>query len=169
MKKLINKHKGTGAYFDDGSYEFTPQGVGEPKYKTVSKLGSSYIAETAGTGTKSFVAHLKVDGDAPDPAEAMREQMEALIKKSCPGATAPPPKLNGRVLVKTNGIYAAVQPTKGLIRLSVDIDLHEGADYANKLVRALTLFNQELFKNHEYIVSVVKQLKTKTKNENEKT
>jgi len=70
-------------------------------------------------------------------------------------------KLNGRVLLNADGAYAEVKPSTGKIRFTVDIDLREGTNYANKLVQAMTKFNQELFNNHEYIVSVVKKLKQK--------
>ena len=162
MKKPIKKTRGTGTVYEDDSFEFTPQGTGEPKYEAMCKLGQSHISRTTGERKQSYIAHLKVDADEADPAEALHTQIDKLAQKIWP-ASALPPKPRGKMLYNRDGALAAVNSKTGIIRFSLELDLKEGADYQRKLINALTQFTQCLYSNQDYLTRVARALANNSK------
>lgn len=159
MKKLEKKYRGSAAYFDDGSMEFAPQGTGEPKYEHRVTKGASFLGVTTGSANQSVVAHLKAPADVADPAEALRDALEGLLKKQYP-APAAPAKPRGRVLMNENGVFCNVNPKTGQMRISLDLTVCEISSLQKKVITNLTNLTQCLYINKEYLQSVVRALQT---------
>ena len=158
MKKQLKKTRGSAIVYDDDSFEFTPQGVGEPKYEAMCKVGQSHISRTTGDAKQSYVCHLKVDGNEPDPAEAMHEQIDRLAQKIWP-ATLSQPKARGKVLYDRNGMTAKCDAKKGILSFHLDIDMRSaGCDYTSFIVKALTEFPKCLSINEVYLKRVCRAL-----------
>ncbi|MCR4959142.1 MAG: hypothetical protein K6B13_11170 [Prevotella sp.] len=158
MKKLVKKTRGSAAIFDDDSIEFTPQGVGEPKYEAMCKVGQSHISRTLGAEIQSYVAHLKVDGNEADPVEVMHEQIDRLAQKIWP-ATTREPKVRGKVLYDRNGMTARCDAKRGVLSFHLDIDMRSAkCDYISIIVKALTEFQKCLSINETYLKRVYRAL-----------
>ena len=80
QKPQPRKVKGTAIFHADDSVEFTPQGEGTAVQRNVKKRGESRFYETEGEKQSSYVAHLKVNRNATDPAAEMFEQLDFLTK-----------------------------------------------------------------------------------------
>lgn len=83
MKKLITKARGSGAYYDDNSFEFSPQSKGEPVYEHSYKVGEAQIGLTKGEKNQHYVVKLKCGIDEADPRETLHEQLDRLTAKVC--------------------------------------------------------------------------------------
>lgn len=73
--------RGTGIFDTAAStFAFQPMGEGEPVRHNVRKRGESQFFETKGEKQSSYICHLKVSKDSPDPAAEMEEQLEYLTR-----------------------------------------------------------------------------------------
>ena len=151
MKKLIKKTRGTGAYYEDGTYEFTPQGTGTPVYESVCKLGDSSISRTAGEVSQHFIAKLKCKADAADPAAEMHDLLDKLAAKIWP-VTAAPPKPRGKVLLKTDTMTATCNGKTGQIDIHITLNATEQINFQKKIINALTELTQCLYINQPYLL-----------------
>lgn len=149
MKNLVKKTRGSASIFDDNSIEFTPQGQGEPVFESQCKVGPASLGRTAGN-KQSYVARLKVDADAPDPAEAMHEQLDKLAAKTWP-VTAKPKKPRGKTLVDYPGVLATVSAKTGVLGILITIDLAKEADPTKKVINHLTNLVQCLSINETFL------------------
>ena len=131
--------------------EFIPQGKGEPVYEHSYKVGEAQIGLTKGKGKQNFVAHLKCAADDPDPCEVMHQQLDKLAAKEWPDRDKSDDKPRGRVLLKENGAYMAVDTKKGQISIHLDIDLSESCDYGQRIANFIIKTNQCLYTNQDLV------------------
>ena len=151
MKELVKKTRGTGTYFEDCTYEFTPQGKGEPVYERMCKVGQSSMARTAGLQKQSYVCKLKVDANDADPAETMHQQLEKLAAKVWP-ATAREPKPRGRVLMNEDGGMIRLDAKNGVVSVHLDLSLSEGMEFGNRIAQFIIKTQQCLYINKDLLI-----------------
>ena len=162
MKDLAKKTRGTGTYFEDGSYEFTPQGKGEPVYDSVVKSGQSSIGHTTGVQKQHFVAKLKVDAADPDPAETMHAQLDKLAAKIWP-ATADKAKPRGRILMNQDNGTVRLDAQNGIVSLHLDINLAEGCEYGSKIANFIIETNKCLYCNKDLLTRASRAIAKRSK------
>lgn len=162
MNNLVKKTRGTGTYFEDGTYEFTPQGKGEPLYESVCKVGSSSLGRTSGKTQQSYVAKLKVDASDADPAEAMHAALDRLAAKVWP-VTAREAKPRGRVLMNQDGGSVRLDAKNGIVSLRLDIDLTEGTEFGNKLSNFLIESTKCLYCNKDLLTRAYRAITKRSK------
>ena len=151
MSDLLKRIKGTVSQYKDDSFEFKPYGNGEPVYEHSYKVGEAQIGLTKGKGKQNFVAHLKCSADEADPCEVMHQQLDKLAAKEWPDREKTDEKPRGRVLLKENGAYMAVDTKKGQISIHLDIDLSETCDYGQKIANFIIKTNQCLYINQDLV------------------
>ena len=151
MKDLVKKTRGTVNQFADDSLEFVPQGKGEPVYEHSYKVGEALIGLTKGKGKQSFVAKLKCDTTEADPCEVMHQQLDKLAAKEWPDREKGDEKPRGKVLLRENGAYMAVDTRKGQISIHLDIDLSETCDYGQRIANFIIKTNQCLYINQDLV------------------
>ena len=151
MSDLLKRIKGTVSQYTDDSFEFKPYGNGEPVYEHSYKVGEAQIGLTKGKGKQNFVAHLKCSIDEADPCEVMHQQLDKLAKKEWPDRDKSDDKPRGRVLLKEDGAYMAVDTKKGQISIHLDIDLSESCDYKTKIGNFLIQSSQCLYINQDLV------------------
>ena len=151
MKDLVKTTKGTVRHYKDDSFEFTPYGKGEPVYEDSYKVGETFIGKTKGKGRQSYVAKLKCDATETDPREVMHQQLDKLAKKEWPDRDKGDEKPRGKVLLKEDGAFMAVDTRKGRISIHLDIDLSETCDYGQRIANFIIKTNQCLYINQDLV------------------
>ena len=151
MSELVKSTKGTVRQYKDDSMEFIPQGKGEPVYEHSYKVGEATIGKTKSTGKANYIVKLKCAADDPDPCEVMHQQLDKLAAKEWPDRDKTDDKPRGRVLLKENGAYMAVDTKKGQISIHLDIDLSESCDYKTKIGNFLIQSSQCLYINQDLV------------------
>ena len=151
MSNLVKQVTGKCRQYDDDSFEFKPYGKGEPVYEHSYKVGEAQIGLTKGKGKQSFVAKLKCDTTETDPCEVMHQQLDKLAAKEWPDRDKSDDKPRGRVLLKEDGAYMAVDVKKGVISIHLDIDLSESCDYGQKIANFIIKTNQCLYINQDLV------------------
>ena len=162
MNDLVKKTRGTGTYYEDGSYEFTPQGKGEPVYESVCKVGQSSLGRTSGKEKQSYVAKLKVDANDADPAEAMHEALDKLAAKVWP-VTARELKPRGRLLMNQDGGSVRLDAKNGIVSLHLDINIAEGCEYGSKLANFIIETNKCLYCNKDLLTRAWRAIAKRSK------
>ena len=152
MKEVISKYKGTGIGYDDGSYEFMPQGKGEPTYTKLGKMGDSHISRTQGN-KQSVIAHVKVSADEADPLAALHEQLDKLAEKAWPDKPLTE-KLRGRRLINDDEQMCTVDTKAGKLNYRLTIDLTTEADPRGKIITLLTNLTKCLYTNQALLLRV---------------
>ena len=151
MKEIVKSTRGTVHQYNDDSLDFKPYGKGEPVYDHSHKVGDSTLGVTKGKGKQSFVAKLKCDTTETDPCEVMHQQLDKLAAKEWPDRDKSDDKPRGRVLLKEDGAYMAVDTKKGQISIHLDIDLSESCDYGQKIANFIIKTNQCLYINQDLV------------------
>ena len=151
MKEIVKSTRGTVRQYNDDSLDFKPYGKGEPVYEHSYKVGEAQIGLTKGKGKQNFVAHLKCSADETDPYSMLQDQLEKLAKKEWPDREKTDEKPRGKVLLKEDGAYMALNAKKGLISIHLDIDLSEGCDYGTKIANFIIKTNQCLYTNKDLV------------------
>ena len=148
-KKLeIKKVKGTMEFQPEDKLVFTPQGKGQPQYEQIKKTANDALTRTTGEKTQSLVAHLKVPADATDPAAALRDQLENVLKALPQKGKEPAPR--GRKLLEKEGLDVRLN-AKGSLEIGVKIDLRENADYIKKFYETMTEISKCLHYNEDSV------------------
>ncbi|MCR4808796.1 MAG: hypothetical protein K5896_02935, partial [Prevotella sp.] len=119
--------------------------------------GNSTIGLTSGRQQKNYVAKLKCAADCADPIEDMHEQLDRLSAKLFP-KTAYEPKPRGKVLLKENGAFVAVNAKTGILSIHLDINLAEGCDYETKLANFIIESNKCLYINMDLLRRVYRAI-----------
>ena len=151
MKEIVKSTRGTVHQYNDDSLDFKPYGKGEPVYEHSYKVGEAQIGLTKGKGKQSFVAKLKCDTTEADPCEVMHQQLDKLAKKEWPDRDKTDDKPRGKVLLKEDGAYMAVDTRKGQISIHLDIDLSETCDYGQRIANFIIKTNQCLYINQDLV------------------
>lgn len=155
-EQIDKKLKGTATIYTDGAMEFVPQGTGSPRYETVSKVGSSAVYKTTGTGQQSYVAHLKVPADSADPQAELQEQLDKVGLKLWPMPRAEVPR--GRVLLRQPGCLVTQNASRGELQVSFTINLKEKVDYLKEYYKLQNQINLCLHSNADSLRQLCRQL-----------
>jgi hypothetical protein len=125
--------RGTGIFDTAAStFSFQPMGEGEPVRHNVRKKGESQFFETKGEKQSSYICHLKVSKDSPDPAAEMQEQLEYFTKGI--RLKEPSPPKSTRLLDKPGlQVWHRRQEKKVVIMMEVEL--------GNELEMSSRLFN----------------------------
>ena len=130
------KVRGIGT-FEGDRFTFKPEKKGEAVQKNIVQHGKSKIYETSGTKQRSMVAHLVVDGDTPDPAYAMSEQLRELCAKS--GQAASPTWTPDSVtLVDKEGINILLDSARQEVHVSFTLPLSQYSKLSNNLLATVS-------------------------------
>ena len=151
MKEIVKSTRGTVHQYNDDSLDFKPYGKGDPVYEHSYKVGEAQIGLTKGKGKQNFVAHLKCSADEVDPCEVMHQQLDKLAAKEWPDRDKTDDKPRGKVLLKEDGAYMALNAKKGVISVRLDIDLSESCDYKTRIGNFLIQSSQCLYINQDLV------------------
>lgn len=144
---IERKLRGSATLFKDGSWEFTPQGHGSPRFEEVVKVGQSALCRTAGLERQSLIAHLKVDASEVDQAAALQAELDKITRKlpGQPAVSTP----RGRVLLKEEGVLVAQNATKGQLEVLLTIDLRKYVDFMKEYYKLTNLISRCLHYNED--------------------
>lgn len=146
------KVRGTATFHDDDTVEFVPQGKGEPVQKSVKKYGDARFYETEGEKTSSYVAHLKVNKDAADPAAELHEQLEHLTKGM---KTVEPAVPRIKSILDKPGVTVWHRKLERKVIIRMEIDLATSGELSSKLFN-LTAEVNKCFAINQKNLGVVK-------------
>lgn len=151
MSKPI-KIRGTGAYYEDNTFEFTPQKEGNPQRKDVVKTKYSTMYTTTGKQPKRVVT-IQYDPDSPDPKAAVQDEVDAIFKKAMPEKKSDKFVPKGRTLLNEDGkVMKYNQNTRRIeISLTIPIALTDGKDYTTIFYEKLQDLSKCLQFNHDFL------------------
>ena len=164
MKKPI-KIRGTGAYYEDNTFEFTPQKEGNPQRKDVFKTKCSTMYTTTGKQPKRVVT-IQYDPDAPDPRAAVYDEVDALFKKALPDDKSTRTAPKGRTLMNEHGRVVKYNNSSRQIEISlaVPIDMTDGKDYKTNFYEYIQELSKCLQFNTDFLNrQVISAVKSSTK------
>lgn len=125
--QVIRKVRGTANFFNDTDFEFVASKESGPRYEEVKKTRTSSLNLTAGTGRKSYVAHLKVPSDSFDPTAELYRELERLTVDF--NKTETPPKPTGETLYRSDALTICKNEKKGCVSIGINIDLSQHIDF----------------------------------------
>lgn len=130
-EEKVLKIRGTGKIDLAGhTFEFTPQGTGQPAQRDVKKYGNAKVYTTTGKEPKRVIT-LQCAEDATDPYSEMTDQFARVMKseyqKPVPDAIKP----KGVVLKNTDDLRMTVNRTSRMLEVSfrTPLDPQEKRDY----------------------------------------
>ena len=81
-----------------------------------------------GKQKETLVAHLKCNAEDPDPRAALYEQLDKIAEKAWP-TTDGTPVPRGKMLLQQEGLQVVSNGKRGLLSISLTIDLQKHVDY----------------------------------------
>ena len=131
MSKEVKKLRGTARFFEDESFDFTPQQKKEtPVQRDVMKVRKSSFYQTNGEKESSMVMHLNVPANTTDPVAELTEDFDKLMKKISPKAGK---KLSGKKIMDNGATTVTVNMKQHLMQVDINIDLQQNPHFKDFL------------------------------------
>lgn len=142
------KVRGTATFHTDRSFDFVPQGTGEPVQHSVRTHGRSKLYETQGE-RRSIIAHLVTSADTADPVADLYDALCSLTR-TMPDPSRRPRPLRGRVLCDDDALRLVVSP-RGKVEATISLDINEEINLSQSIVKQLYKASQCLACNATFL------------------
>lgn len=151
-KEIVAQGRGNYKRYSDDSFEFSPQGKGEPTYEEVKKHKNGVtVATSRGKSPKKYV-RIPIEADAADPFYACVEKLGEAFPDTSDDKTV---VCRGCVLLRGKDLQLVLNKTRGLIQFEGQIDLRETPKYDAQLFNLFNEMNQCLAINKTSIRSAI--------------
>ena len=149
---IVAQGRGNYRRYADDSFEFTPQGKGEPMYQEQKKYKNGVsVATTKGATGKKYVK-IAVPTDTPDVFHACVDKLGEVFKEERHTLSV---IARGRQLMKADDAMMVLNQKKGLLVFDGVIDLSQTPNYQNQLFNLFNKMNQCLAINETLLKSAV--------------
>ena len=169
-KEVLKTFRSTNTIYEDYSIDIAPiaqTGVSSQTDVVESSGGKMFL--TKGTKKQTRCIHLAVDNKEKDPVGKLYQQLDNVLAQArrdgqdLPEYKAPTvPK--GTVLERCDDYVCSVNNTKGMVEVSLSIDLSKDVDFCGKLFKTHTELSKCLHYNEDSLKKLCRQLAKRSTN-----
>ena len=163
-KGILKKFRSTNTIYEDYSIDITPFAqTGESSQTDVVESSGGKMFLTKGTKKQTRCIHLAVDSKEKDPVGKLYQQLDNVLAQArrdgqdLPEYTAPTMP-EGTVLEKCDDYVCSVNHDKGMVEVSLSIDLSKDVDFCSKLFRIYSNVSRCLHYNEDSLKKLCRQL-----------
>jgi len=164
MKKVLKKFRSTNTIYEDFSMDLRPfQATGESNQTDVVESSGGKMFLTKGTKKQTRCIHLAVDSKEKDPVGKLYQQLDNVLAQARrDGQDLPeykaPTVPEGTVLERCDDYVCSVNHDKGMVEVSLSIDLSKDVDFCSKLFRIYSNLSRCLHYNEDSLKKLCRQL-----------
>ena len=163
-KGILKKFRSTNTIYEDYSIDIAPIAqTGESSQTDVVESSGGKMFLTKGTKKQTRCIHLAVDSKEKDPVGKLYQQLDNVLAQArrdgqdLPEYTAPTMP-EGTVLERCDDYVCSVNHDKGMVEVSLSIDLSKDVDFCSKLFRIYSNLSRCLHYNEDSLKKLCRQL-----------